>query len=318
MTVDGTVAKPRVIAVVGPTATGKSELAIRLAERLDGEVISADSMQIYRGMDIGTGKVPKEQRRVVHHGIDFVDPGEPYSAALFQRYAREIIDDIETRGKMPILCGGTGFYVRAALDDFDFPEGSQEGNPVREKYNAMLSDCGTQAVWDALNDVDPESASCIHPNNAKRVIRALELAEAGESYAHQLEKFGHIDEAVPAVYIGLTMPRDMLYARIEARVDEMLSKGLIDEVRLLAASGYETGLTAPQAIGYKEIYSALHGECELEDAVAAIKQATRRYAKRQLSWFKRDPRIQWLDASVGYPALEEAAMALCRQAGIDG
>ena len=309
--------KPSVIAVVGPTATGKSELAIRLAAHLDGEVISADSMQIYRDMDIGTGKVPPEQRRVPHHGLDIVDPGEPYSAALFQRYARAAIEDITARGKLPIICGGTGFYVRAALDDFDFPEGSQDENPVRVAYTAMLEEKGAQAVWDELAAIDPESAACIHPNNAKRVIRALELAANGERYADQLAKFGQIDEAIPAIYIGLTMSREQLYARIDARVDEMLSEGLIDEVRLLAASGYETGLTAPQAIGYKEIYASLRGECTIEEAIAAIKQATRRYAKRQMSWFKRDERITWIDVSCGYPAIFETAIDVCRKAGLD-
>lgn len=288
-----------VICIVGPTASGKTDAAQIVASALGGEVVSADSMQIYRGMDIGTGKLPPSERIVPHHGFDLVDPGEPYSAALFQAFARRTFDDIAARGCVPVLCGGTGLYVRAAIDAYEFPAGEQEDNPTRERWTAFAAEHGPQALWDELQRRDPDSAAVLHPNNVRRVVRAFELLDEGLSYAEQKRNLAAIPEAVPAVQFGLTVDPSVLAARIDARVDAMVDAGLVEEVRRLIEAGFREGITAPQAIGYKEIVAALEGRCTLEEAVAAIKQATRRYAKRQRTWFHRDGRIRWIDANAG-------------------
>lgn len=288
-----------VICIVGPTASGKTDAAQLVASALSGEVISADSMQIYRGMDIGTGKLPASERIVPHHGFDLVDPGEAYSAALFQPFARAIFHDITARGKQPVLCGGTGLYVRAAIDDYEFPAGEQQGNPVREQWTDFAEKQGAQALWDELNRRDPESAAVVHPNNVRRVVRAFELLAEGRSYAEQKRNLASIGEAVPSMQFGLAVDPAVLAERIDARVDAMVAAGLVDEVRNLMDAGFREGLTAPQAIGYKEIVEALEGRCALDEAIAAIKQATRRYAKRQRTWFRRDKRIRWVNADAG-------------------
>ena len=288
-----------VIAIVGPTASGKTDAAQIVAERLDGEVVSADSMQIYRGMDIGTGKLPASERRVPHHGFDLVDPGEPYSAALFQAFARHCFRDIDARGKRAVLCGGTGQYAQAAIDDFAFPKGDQVENSVRERWTAYAEEHGNQALWEALEARDPASAAVIHPNNVRRVVRAFELLEEGASYAEQKQRLATVAPFVPAVQFGLAVEPAILNERIDARVDAMVAAGLVDEVRGLLAAGFRDGVTAPQAIGYKEIVEALDGNITLEEAVQAIKTATRRYGKRQRTWFRRDKRIRWVNADAG-------------------
>lgn len=288
--------KHPVIAVVGPTASGKSNLAQALALTLNGEVLSADSMQIYKGMDIGTAKVNPEERIVRHWGIDLINPDEPYSAALFQKYARNVISKLEGEGKRTILAGGTGLYVRAALDDYEFPEGEQVDNPVREKYTAYAQEFGSLALWNLLNERDPKSASVIHPNNIRRVVRAFELLAEGKTYAQQKENLSSIPQLIPAIFIGLKVSPEVLNERIDRRVNAMIRAGLVDEVTSLLSQGFREGITAPQAIGYKEIVQALEGECSLEDAVEAIKTATRRYAKRQRTWFNKDTRIHWIEA----------------------
>lgn len=288
-----------VICVVGPTASGKSALAQLIAESIGGEIVNADSMQIYRGMDIGTAKVTPEHRTVAYHCIDIVDPGEPFSASLFQSYARDAIEDILHRGKVPILVGGTGFYVRAAVDDYDFPKGEQLNDPVRIKWQKFLEKNGAQALWDELNHLDAESAAIIHPNNTKRVIRALELNEQGIRYADQVESLKKIPEFYPSVQIGLKCDRDVLYSRIEDRVDQMRKDGLEEEVKGLIEQGFVDAVTANQAIGYKEIASAISGDISMDEAYDQIKKATRRYAKRQISWFGQDDRISWIDCTDG-------------------
>ena len=288
-----------VVAVVGPTATGKSSLAIEVARALGGEVVSADSMQVYRGMDIGTAKVPESERVVKHHGIDLVDPGEAYSAALYQDYARTCFDELWKAGKTPVMCGGTGFYVRAALDDYDFVEGEQVDNPVRDAYQKLLRSEGPMSVWRELEAKDPESASRVHPNDAKRVIRALEMHEAGESYSVQLDKLHSIGQKVPAVLVGIDVDRDLLARRIEARVDDMREQGLVGEVEGLIDKGFRKGVTAKHAIGYKEVAMALDGDISMDEAFDAIKASTRRYAKRQRTWFRSDGRIHWIDGNDG-------------------
>ena len=300
-----------VLALVGPTCSGKSAVALDLARRFGCAVLSADSMQVYRGMDIGTGKVFDASNDVRMHGIDLVEPGEAYSAALYQEYGRAVIrEELGACGRI-IVCGGTGFYVRALLDDMDFAEGEQVGNPVRDRYSALAEDAGPLAVWEELRRLDPESAAAVHPNNVKRVIRALEMAASGESYARRAEAFGGIREAIPATYAAFSLPREELYARINARVDLMMQAGLVDEVRGLLDCGLRQAITAKQAIGYKEIIDYLDGGCTLDEALAAIKQATRRYAKRQLSWFKRDERITWLDGTLSPAEKADETARLC-------
>jgi tRNA dimethylallyltransferase len=289
-----------VVVVVGPTASGKSDVAISLAEMLDGEVVSADSMQIYRRMDIGTGKVPVAERRVPHFGLDICDPGETYSASRFQAYARDCFADIERRGKLPILAGGTGFYVRAAIDDYDFSSGEQDDNPVREKYQAYADEHGGDALWELLRGRDPESAAAIHPHNVKRVIRALEMLEYDQvRYADRLKDLQGIGQRVPAEWFGLAVDREALYARIDARVDAMFEQGLVQEVEGLVKDGFRPACTAQAAIGYKEVVDALEGGRTMEQAREDIKRATRRYAKRQMSWWRKDSRVSWIDANSG-------------------
>lgn len=300
-----------VICVVGPTASGKTDLAQEIALELQGEVVSADSMQVYRGMDIGTGKLPVSERKVAHHGFDLVDPGEPFSAALFQTYARDAFTRIDKAHHRCILAGGTGFYVRAAIDDYQFPQGEQVDNPIRDRWNHFAQVHGAQKLWEELREVDPESAEVIPANDIKRLVRAFELLEDGTSYAEQKRKLAEISQCVPAVFIGLAVDPEVLRKRISRRVDAMVSGGLIDEVRELLASGFREGITAPQAIGYKEIVAALDGMCTMDEAIASIKVATCRYAKRQRTWFRKDSRIHWLCADSGdTSALLKSSLAL--------
>lgn len=304
--------RQRVIAVVGPTASGKSAFAESLALALDGEIVSADSMQVYRGMDIGTAKIPLSARRVPYHGIDLINPNEAFNTALYQKVAREAIENILLRGKQALICGGTGLYIRAALENFDL----REAPPSREKERAKLrqglekeaESLGPQAFHAKLAAEDPQSAALIHPHNARRVVRAFEWLKEGSSYAEQAGGFSVFDEVYPTVLFGLTLPRKELYARINARVERMIEQGLLDEVRGLVASGYEEALTARQAIGYKELLPVLLEEQLLDRAVKQIQQATRHYAKRQITWFRRDPRILWLDARISFDELTEHAL----------
>lgn len=302
-----------VVCVVGPTASGKTDLAQALAVSLGGEVVSADSMQIYRGMDIGTGKLPVSERLVPHHGFDLVDPGEPFSAALFQDFARARFREINARGNRCVLAGGTGFYVRAAIDDYEFPAGEQVGNPVRERYLAIARDRGSDELWKLLAARDEASAAVIPPADVKRVVRAFELLEEGTTYAEQRAKLARLPQLVPSVFIGLAVDPDLLRERIDARVDAMVEAGLVAEVEGLLAHGFREGVTAPQAIGYKEIVAALDGRITLEEAVDQIKLATRRYAKRQRTWFRKDQRIKWLDADArDIPLLLDEALSLAK------
>ena len=286
-----------VIAVVGPTASGKSAVADLVAEALGSEVISADAMQVYRGMDIGTAKTPVSERRVPLLLVDVADPTEPYSAALFQRDSRREIDRLRAEGRVPVLCGGTGLYVRAALDEMEFPRGEVDG-VARQRYQDLAGKLGPEGVHALLAERDPESASLIHPHNVRRVVRALEMLDEGVSYARQSAGFSKPREHYPSLQFALTMDRARLYARIDARVDAMMRAGLLDEVRGLMDAGAADALTSRQAIGYKELIDALEGRCTIGEAVDLIKLRSRRYAKRQLSWFRRDPRITWLDMDV--------------------
>lgn len=288
---------PRLLVLVGPTAVGKTLVAEKVAAAKGGEIVSADSMQVYRGMDVGTAKPAPADRLVPYHCVDLVDPGEAFSAALYQQFARTAITEISARGRLPVLAGGTGLYVRAAIDDWQFAHGEQVDNPVRARLDAYAEEFGAQALYELLEETDPVSAALIHPNNVRRVVRALELADQGMSYAGQNAGFSARVSIYDTSMFGLTMERDALYRRIDERVDAMIAQGLVGEVESLLQRGFRDALTAAQAIGYKELVPVIENGTGMDDAVAAIKQATRRYAKRQLTWFGADPRISWLDVT---------------------
>lgn len=286
--------RPRIVAIVGPTAVGKSAIAERVACHLGGEIVSADSMQVYRGMDIGTAKTPLALRAVAYHCIDLVDPGAPFSAALYQTAAREAIAGIRARSRVPVFCGGTGLYLRAALDDWVFPPGDACSVQRRALEDDALR-LGPAVLHARLADVDPRAASMIHVSNVRRVIRALEMAASGGSYAAQAARFETRTAIYETIFIGLTMQREALYQRIDERVDLMIADGLVAEVEKLIGLGYRDALSSSQAIGYKQLVPVVEGGGDLSEAVEAIKRATRRYAKRQLTWFRADRRIAWFD-----------------------
>ena len=282
------------VAIVGPTAVGKSDVADRLAARLSSEVLSCDAMQIYRGMDIGTAKMMPEECLVPLRLVDIVDPGVAYSAALYQSDARAHIERLLGEQRLPVFCGGTGLYLKAALDEMDFTSGELE-DERRAGYQELAERIGEKAMHALLAERDPESAAVIHPHNVRRVIRALEMHDDGVSYAQQKSKFSVPHERYHALWFGLTRSREVLYERINLRVDLMFEQGLVDEVRGLMDQGLGDALTSMQAIGYKEIIDALRGAITMDEARELIKMRSRRYAKRQLSWFKRDDRIVWFD-----------------------
>lgn len=281
-----------VIAIVGPTASGKTAYSIKLAKELDGEIINGDSMQIYKGMDIGTAKITEaEMDGIPHHLLSIKEPTEGFSVAEYQKLVRAKIDQVRARGKMPILVGGTGLYVQAVLFDFQFAE-EEVDEAARKGYYAELEKLGPEAMHARLAVLDPQTATDIHPNNTRRVIRALEMAELG-GVSKSEEQFNR--GSVP-VYkhkiIGMNMEREKLYARINLRVDLMMEQGLVAEVRAL----YDAGIRDAQsikAIGYKELYAYFDGFVTLDEAVEQIKQNSRRYAKRQLTYFRNKMDIEW-------------------------
>lgn len=302
-----------VVAITGPTASGKSAVADALAVRLGTEVISADAMQVYRGMDIGTAKTPVVERRVPLRLVDIIGPCDPYSAALYQRDARREIDRAHAERRVPVLCGGTGLYIRAALDDMHFPKGDV-ADERRSTYQDLAERLGSDGLHRLLAKRDPESASVIHPHNIKRVIRALEMCDEGVSYAAQKSGFSEPKAVYPSHLFALTLDRAVLYSRIDARVDEMMADGLVDEVRRLVEEGARDAITSRQAIGYKEIIQALDGELAMTEAVELIKKRSRRYAKRQLAWCRRDARMIWLD--MDRLGVDGAVDAICEKAGL--
>lgn len=302
----------QVIAITGPTASGKSALADEVALRFGTDVISADAMQVYRGMDIGTAKTPMAERAVPLQLVDIVDPDQAYSAALYQRDARDLIDNHIEKGKLAILCGGTGLYIQAALEDMRFPQGEVD-DARRTRYNDMAESLGAAGIYQLLVERDPLSAEQIHPNNVRRVIRALEMADEGVSYAQQRSGFAQPTPVYSSLTFALTMDRGALYERIDRRVDAMMDQGLVDEVSALIEHGMSDALTSRQAIGYKEIIDALSGLTTMEEAVALIKQRSRRYAKRQLSWCRRDPRTIWIDMDAY--SLDQAASFIVERIG---
>ena len=293
-----------VVAVVGATATGKSGLALDLAERLGGEVANADSMQLYRGMDIGTAKLPAAERRgVPHHLLDVLDVTEESTLAAYQSAARAAIADIRGRGRMPVLAGGSGLYVRAALDELEIPPAEPQ---VRARLEARSAAGEDDALREELRRVDPAAAEAIQDNNIRRIIRALEVVEiTGRPFSATAPTKTYVR---PSVVIGLRDDWDALTGRIERRVEQMWVDGLLDEVRYLESLGLRRGRTASRAIGYAQALGELDGEMTQAEAVASTQAATRRYARRQESWLRPDPRVQWLDAAA--PDLLEQAVAL--------
>ena len=289
--------KSELICLLGPTAVGKTAVAIQLAQRLNAEIVSIDSRQIYRQMDIGTAKpTPEEQKAARHHLIDCVDISQPFSVADYQSLADAAIADIQNRNKRVLLVGGAGLYFRAIVDGLF--EGPGADPSLRERLEREAAQHGVDVLHNKLRACDPESAERIHPNNVVRVIRALEVYELTGIPMSELQQQWHPEkQRYPFIAFCLTMPRAMLYQRIEQRVDVMLANGLIAEVESLLAAGYARDTVALRSFGYKELIAYLDGKCTYLEAVEQLKQNTRRFAKRQLTWFRKDTRIEWIDRS---------------------
>lgn len=289
----------RLVAIVGPTASGKTAAAHELAKRVGAEIVSADSMAIYRRMNIGTAKPSIEERKEVpYHMVDMVDPNEPFTVADYQDRAVEIIEDIIARGRPPIIAGGTGLYIRAVIDGLNIP--SVGINPeLRDRLKREADEKGGEWLHEKLAGVDPVTAKRLHPNDVKRIIRALEVYEqSGRPMSEIVEETRPKSPRYPgAALYGLTMDREKLYRRIEERVEEQIRRGLVEEVRQLLDLGYDVDLPAMQGLGYKEIAAYLKGEYDLNFAVQTLKQSTRRFAKRQYTWFCADERIRWIDVN---------------------
>ena len=285
----------RLLCLLGPTAVGKTEIAIELAQRLNAEIVSVDSRQIYRQMDIGTAKpTPEEQQAARHHLIDCVNISQPFSVADYQRLADTAITDIRNRGKRVLLVGGAGLYFRAVVDGLF--EGPGADPARRERLEQEAAQHGVDALHERLRACDPVSADRIHPNNIVRVVRALEVYELTGTPMSELQQQWHPEkQRYPFIAFCLTMQRAHLYRRIEQRVDVMLANGLIAEVEALLAAGYSRDTVALQSFGYRELIAYLDGECTYIEAVSQLKQNTRRFAKRQLTWFRKDTRLEWID-----------------------
>jgi tRNA dimethylallyltransferase len=288
--------KPHILIIIGPTAVGKTAFGIACAKAFDGEILSADSMQIYKGMEIGTAKIrPDEMEGIPHYGLDLVTPAEPFTVVDFQAYADRVIRDIKSRGKLPIIVGGTMLYVKSLTDPMDFTE-AKEDPDFRQKLWRQAEELGGESLHKQLKQVDPVTAGRLHPNDVKRVIRALEVYHntgkpMSEAFVNQ-----HQEGKYNPVMVGLNLEdRQELYERINRRVDIMIEQGLLEEVKNLLANGYHRDLQSMQAIGYKEFVDYLEGRLTFEEAVEKVKQGSRRYAKRQLSWWRRESRIHWFD-----------------------
>lgn len=302
---------PRVIAVVGPTAAGKSDLGVFLARRLDGEVVNADSMQLYRGMDIGTAKLTTDERGgIPHQLLDIWDVTETASVAEYQKLARAEIDRLLAEGRTPVLVGGSGLYVRGAIDALEFP-GTDPA--IRARLEEELTAHGSGALHDRLAAADPEAGKAILPSNGRRIVRALEVIEiTGKPFTANLP--GH-DAVYDTVQIGVDVARPELDERIALRVDRMWEAGLVDEVRALEAQGLREGRTASRALGYQQVLTALAGECTEQEAREETVRATKRFARRQDSWFRRDPRVHWLSGAAGHRTeLPDQALTLVERA----
>lgn len=282
----------KVIAIVGPTAVGKTALSLEIAEKFSAEIINADAMQIYKGMDIGTAKLPLSQRRgIVHHQIDVLDPSEEANVSQYQKQSREIINDLLSKNVQPVLVGGSGLYVNSVLEDLEFPGTNLE---VRAKYEEILDEKGVEALFQMLKEIDPKAAENILPNNARKIVRALEVNEiTGKAFNAKLPEPSPI---FSDVRIALDMPRDLLDQRIIDRVHQMFEDGFVDEVKRIEKN-LRLGKTAFRALGYSQVLSLLSGEISEDEAITLTINATKKFARRQLSWFRRDPLIHWLDAT---------------------
>lgn len=289
-----TTKKPLVI-LTGPTAVGKTALSIMLAKAIGGEIISADSMQVYRYMDIGTAKIkPEETEGVPHHLIDVLNPTEDFNVTAFQTMAKQVINEIYSRGRIPIVTGGTGFYIQSLLYDISFEE--TEVSSYREELTAYYEAYGAHALHEELKKVDPVSYEEIHENNVKRVIRALEFYhDTGYPISEHNKAQRQKESPYNFEYFVLNDDREVLYGRIEKRIDTMIEQGLIEEVQSLLDYGCQLDMVSMQGLGYKEIISYLNGECSLEEAVYILKRDTRHFAKRQLTWFRREKEVTWID-----------------------
>lgn len=287
--------KRPLIILTGPTAVGKTSLSLSLAKELDGEIVSADSMQVYRYMDIGTAKIREEERQgIPHHLIDVLDPWEDFNVVRFQKMAREALEEIWERGHIPIVTGGTGFYIQALLYDIHFTENNEDSS-LRKDLENYARENGAEALHSRLAEVDEKAASQIHFNNVKRVIRALEFYyQTGKKISEHNEEERKRTSPYDFKYFVLNDEREHLYARINQRVDLMMEEGLVEEVQKLKEMGCDSTMVSMQGLGYKEILSYLEGECTLDEAVYKIKRDTRHFAKRQITWFKRERDVIWL------------------------
>lgn len=296
----------KIVALTGPTAVGKTEFAIKLAEELDGEIVSCDSMQLYKYMDIGSAKpTPEEMRRARHHLVDIIDPREDFSVAQYQKLAKDAISDILSRGRLPIISGGTGLYLNSLLYDMDFS--SSPGDfTYRRKLEALAEEKGNGYLHSMLAEQDERAASLIHPNNTKKIIRALERLKKGEESVRQFSDIRTETSDYDVILIGLTRNRDQLYDRINKRVDALVEQGLFQEVQKLAALGLTADNISMKGIGYKEIFAYLDGRYTMEDAIDKIKKNTRHYAKKQLTWFRRYGKMKWCNIS-DFDSDEDAA-----------
>ena len=288
--------KKPLIVLTGPTAVGKTNLSIRLAKKIGGEIISADSMQIYKKMNIGTAKIsPEEMAGVPHYLVDELDPGEEFNVVAFQQMAKKAMKQIYENGHIPIVVGGTGFYIQALLYDVDFSEHEME-EKYRQELVALEQEKGREYLYEMLKQADPEYAAIVHSNNVKRVIRALEYYhETGRKLSEHNAQQRENSSPYQFVYLVLNDEREILYDRIDRRVDQMMEAGLLQEVEALVKEGYERTLVSMQGLGYKEFFDYFDGKCTLEETVDIIKRDTRRFAKRQLTWFRREKEVCWMN-----------------------
>lgn len=309
--------KPPLLVLTGPTAVGKTKLSISLAKAINGEIISADSMQVYRHMDIGSAKIRKEEMEgVPHYLVDVLEPEEEFHIVKFQQMAKEAMKEIYSRNKIPILVGGTGFYIQSVTKDIDFTEAEQE-NAYRQELETLALEKGSAFLHEKLREVDPQSAEEIHENNVKRVIRALEFYEQNgfpisQHNAEQKQR----QSPYQLAYFVLNAPRPLLYERIDRRVDEMIQEGLVKEVQTLKERGCHRGMVSMQGLGYKEILDYLEGNCSLEEAVRILKRDTRHFAKRQITWFKREEDVAWVnkdDFDYNEEKILEYMLSVCRE-----
>lgn len=311
--------KPPLIVLTGPTAVGKTSLSISLAKAVNGEIISADSMQVYQKMNIGSAKIrPEEMQGVPHYLVDVLDPKEDFHIVKFQQMAKAAIKEIYSRGKLPILVGGTGFYIQAVTRDIDFTQAEQEDG-YRKELESIAKLRGADYLHEMLKKADPKSAAAIHAHNVKRVIRALEFYhQNGTPISSHNEAQKQNESPYTLAYFVLNMPREQLYQRIDLRVDQMMEEGLLEEVKSLQQEGCRRHMVSMQGLGYKELLGYLEGDYSLEEAVRILKRDTRHFAKRQLTWFRREPEVTWIDKTQ-FENREEDILAymlkICREKG---